>query len=77
MLGVVQVAPSALVPTKEPPEAAVYHLTVPELTSALKPTVPLPHLSPSAVLVTDGVELMVAVTAVREVDEQLPFKASA
>ena len=77
MLGDVQVAPLALVPTKVPPDTASYHLTVPELTAALKSTVPLPHLSPSVPLETVGIVFTVAVTAVLAVDAQLPVHASA
>lgn len=77
ILGVVQVAPLALVPNKDPPEAAVYHLIVPILAIATKPTVPVPHLSPSVVVVIVGIALTVAVTAVLEVEAQLPSHASA
>lgn len=77
ILGEVHVAPLALVPTNDPPEDASYHLTVPELTTALKSTVPVPHLSPSVPLETVGIVFTVAVTAVLAADAQVPFNASA
>ena len=77
MLGEVHVAPLALVPTNVPPLAASYHLIDPVLALATKSTVPLPHLSPSVTLDTVGIVVTVAVTAVLEVDAQLPSIASA
>ena len=59
-----------------PPAAATYQLTVPALTVAAKSNVPVPHLESGAVVSTVGDEVTVAITAVREVEAQAPFKAS-
>ena len=63
--------------TKFPPTGASYQINHPAETVASKFTVPGSHLDPGAVLVTDGIALTVAVTAVLLTDLQDPLTASA
>ena len=72
MLGVFQGEP---VPNKEPPEGAEYHRMLPLLAEAESETAPTPHLSPGVELLTVGIAVTVAVTAVLEAEVQEPFTA--
>ena len=66
MLGVVKLLPD---PNNVPPVEALYHLIVP-VPDADKLTVPVPHLTPSVPVGTDGTAFTVAVTAVLVADVQ-------
>ena len=68
---------SPLVPTCEPPDAAVHHLTVPALTSAFICAVPAPHRVAPTTVPTVGNAVTVTVTAFRDEDTHDPLIASA
>ena len=70
--GVVKLAP---VNNAVPPVALANQLIVPELAVANKVTVPFPHRDAGVVAVIVAFGLIVAITAVRVV-EQVPFAAS-
>lgn len=67
ILGVVNDVP---VPTEGPPVKCSYQLIVPADAVAPKVTVPVPHLEPFVVSVIEGIEFIVAVTAVLGLEVQ-------
>ena len=73
MLGVVKLVPVA---NGIPPVEAAYQLIVPLEAVAPKVMVPVPHLEAGVVPVMVGKVLIVAITAVLELEVQLPFVAS-
>ena len=71
-LGVTKLPPVA---KAVPPVALAYQLIVPELAVACKVTLPFPHREAGVVEVMVAFGFIVAITAVRVV-EQVPFAAS-